>query len=77
MGDKALGEALRRLRSEQGLSLREVARQVGIGASMLSQIETGSKGTSTKRLRRLAKVLGVSVGDLFDSKNGQANRRAG
>ncbi|MGH3394184.1 MAG: helix-turn-helix domain-containing protein, partial [Streptosporangiaceae bacterium] len=35
-----MGGLIRRERQKQGLSLRALARQVGVSASMLSQVET-------------------------------------
>lgn len=64
-GDKALGSTLRRLRKERNLHLIDVAKPAGIGASALSQIERGEKGTSIKRLRLIAKALGVDMMDLL------------
>ena len=37
----SLGERIRAERNRQGLSLRALARSVGVSPSMMSQIETG------------------------------------
>ena len=36
-----VGAALREVRERRGLSLREVARRVGVSPSFISQVETG------------------------------------
>ena len=47
-------ENLRSLRSNRGISQLELARQLGISASYLSQIETGKKPASGKLRQRMA-----------------------
>jgi transcriptional regulator with XRE-family HTH domain len=57
-----LGEVLRKLRKERGLSLRDVQDRVGISNSYLSQVERGSREPpSPKFLRRLSEAYGVST----------------
>ncbi|MEU1841143.1 helix-turn-helix domain-containing protein [Micromonospora chersina] len=50
---------LRRLREEQGRSLRSVADEVGIAASQLSRIERGERGCNTTVGQRLAYYYGL------------------
>ena len=47
-------ESLRSLRSTRGISQLELARELGISASYLSQIETGKKPASNKLRRRMS-----------------------
>lgn len=61
-----LGERLHRLRSERGLSLRELAEQSGLTASFISQVERGRASPSIASLARLAEAFGVGVGHLFE-----------
>ncbi|MER6465009.1 MULTISPECIES: helix-turn-helix transcriptional regulator [unclassified Streptomyces] len=49
-----LAVELRRLREAAGLTAREAAALLGVGAAQISQIESGLTGVSEKRLRRLA-----------------------
>lgn len=42
-GDKSTGSVLRQLRRAQGLTLAAVARRVGCAASLISQVESGSR----------------------------------
>ncbi|MGK8512556.1 TetR family transcriptional regulator [Nocardia asiatica] len=57
--------AIRRARRETGLSLREVARRLGVSPATLSAVETGKTGISIARLTRLSDVLGVPVTQLL------------
>lgn len=54
-----LGEAIRYLRLQRGLSLRELARRVGISAPFLSDIERGRR--TTEKLDAIASELGVDA----------------
>lgn len=66
-----LGAALRSVREERGLSLREVARRVGVSPSFVSQVETGKANPSVGTLYALVAVLGTSLDDLI-GENGDA-----
>ncbi|HWE46622.1 MAG TPA: cupin domain-containing protein [Caulobacteraceae bacterium] len=60
-----LGERLRRLRRERGLTLAELSRRTGLGASTLSRAE-GSRITLTHdKLQRISEGLEVGVAALF------------
>lgn len=50
----------------RGLTLRGLAAQAGLSATLLSQIERGVTEPSLKSLRLLAGVFGQSVSMLFD-----------
>jgi transcriptional regulator with XRE-family HTH domain len=57
---ETIGERLRRLRLERGLSQRELAGP-GVSYAYISRIEAGARRPSVKALRMLAPKLGVSV----------------
>ncbi len=56
-------ENLRSLRSNRGISQLELARELGISASYLSQIETGKKPASSKLRRRMSLWAASSAAD--------------
>ena len=60
-----LGERLRAARLGHGLSLRALARQVGVSASMISQIEMGKSRPSVSTLYSVTTALGLSLEDVF------------
>lgn len=64
---RTLGESLRALRMERGLSLGDVAEGTGLSSSFLSLVENGRSDISTGRLFRLARLLGVGLGNLLDT----------
>jgi len=60
-----LGETVRSIRLEQGLSQKEAAEAAGIDQSYLSMIESGQRrNPGTRIVARLAKVLDVSMDEL-------------
>jgi DNA-binding XRE family transcriptional regulator/mannose-6-phosphate isomerase-like protein (cupin superfamily) len=60
-----VGARLRQARQRSGLSLREVARQLGVSASFVSQLENGKSQPSVATLYSLAQLLDVSIDELF------------
>lgn len=70
-----LGEKLRKVRLERGLSQTQTAGD-RITRNMLSQIENGQAAPSMKTLEYLADVLGVSVGWLLSEGEGGALEKA-
>jgi transcriptional regulator with XRE-family HTH domain/quercetin dioxygenase-like cupin family protein len=60
-----LGERIRAERVRQGISLRGLARAVGVSASMISQIETAKTQPSVSTLYAITSALGISIEDLF------------
>src|ERR671934_664917 len=55
---ETIGQRLRRLRTDRGLSQREIASP-GVSYAYISRIEAGSRNPSVKALRMLAAKLGV------------------
>ena len=51
---------------KRGISLRSVARHVGVSASLISQIETGKCQPSVSTLYAITTSLGVSIQDAFE-----------
>jgi transcriptional regulator with XRE-family HTH domain len=56
-----LGQAVKRRREENGLSLRDVADVTGISASTLSRIENGTGKPDAENLARLTDWLGMPM----------------
>jgi transcriptional regulator with XRE-family HTH domain/mannose-6-phosphate isomerase-like protein (cupin superfamily) len=60
-----VGERLREHRTDAGMSLRELARQVGVSPSLISQIEHGKATPSVATLYAIVSTLDVSLDELF------------
>ena len=67
-----LGGRLKRARQKSGLALREVARQLGVSASFVSQMENGKSTPSVATLYSMAQLLGVSIDELFSGEHADA-----
>ena len=60
-----VGERLREFRTERDLSVRALARAVGVSASLISQIEHGKASPSVATLYAIVSELGISMDSLF------------
>lgn len=65
----SLGKRLRELRDGVDLSLRELAKRVGISGPFLSDIELGRRFPSEEILAKLASALNVPFEDLRQYDN--------
>ena len=72
-----MGERVRVERARRGLSVRGLAREIGVSASLISQIETGKSQPSVSTLYAITTALGISVEDLFDASGGADGGRSG
>lgn len=57
----AIGDRLREERVRSGLSQRELARRLGLSASLISQLESGASRPSVGTLYAIVTELGVSL----------------
>ena len=60
-----VGENLRRLRTQRGLSLEKLAQQSGVSRAMLGQIELGQSAPTINVLWKIASGLGVTFSALI------------
>ena len=60
-----LGARLREERERARISQRELARRLGVSASLISQIESGQSKPSVSTLYGIVTELGVSLDDVF------------
>lgn len=61
-----IGDRIRSLRKEQGVSLRALAKRAGASVSYLAKLERGESSPTLDFLGRLAPALGVSQAELCD-----------
>jgi transcriptional regulator with XRE-family HTH domain len=62
---QVIGEHIRRLRSDRGLSVRAFAARTGFSPSFISQLENGQVSPSLGSLQKFAEALGVTLGEFF------------
>lgn len=65
----SIGENTKRIRTEAKLTQADLAERVGIGRSMLAQIERGTKTMSLPVAAEIAKVLKCSIYDLLGEED--------
>ena len=71
-----LGSRLRRERLQQEIGLRELARRIGVSASLISQIESGKSEPSVSTLSAIVTELDLSLNEIvFDETARSASRR--
>jgi transcriptional regulator with XRE-family HTH domain len=56
---------LKRLRQEQALSLRDLARRSGVAYDTINRLELGKQDAQPRTIRRLAEALGVEPKELM------------
>jgi transcriptional regulator with XRE-family HTH domain len=62
--DAALAEALLTLRRERGHTQEDLAHKAGLTVTAYARIERGSANPTWTTVRRIAKALGVTLGEL-------------
>ena len=67
-----IGAALRRIRLDDGRTLREVASSANISMPYLSEIERGRKEPSSEILAGICAALGLTLVDLLNKVTGEA-----
>ncbi|HEY5905987.1 MAG TPA: helix-turn-helix domain-containing protein [Actinomycetota bacterium] len=60
-----IGERLRDARQRQGLSLRGLAKSLGVSPSLISQVETGKTQPSVSTLYAIVSELGISLDEVL------------
>jgi serine/threonine-protein kinase RsbW len=67
-----IGVRLREVRILRGISLRNLARKIGVSASFISQVEQNKCQPSLETLRRISEVLEVNTSYLLEPEDYEA-----
>ncbi|MFT3715000.1 MAG: helix-turn-helix transcriptional regulator [Gordonia sp. (in: high G+C Gram-positive bacteria)] len=62
---EAIGDQLRRVRTDQGRTLREVSTSARVSLGYLSEVERGQKEASSELLAAICDALDVPIGDVL------------
>lgn len=65
MIQKKVGNRIRGLRQQTGLSQEKFALKIGIDRTYFASVENGKRNISIINLEKIAKGLGVSLSELF------------
>ena len=60
-----LGKNLKRIRTKKGISQGEIGRILDVDKSFVSNIENGKTNPTLTTIAKIAKAIGVSVGELM------------
>jgi transcriptional regulator with XRE-family HTH domain len=66
-----IGPRLRAERARRDVSIRALARDIGVSPSLISQIETGKSQPSVSTLYAITSALELPLEDLFDASDGE------
>ena len=56
---QVFGKNIKKIRKSHGMTQQQLGERIGCNDSMVSQIETGGKGTGVYNLYKIAQILGV------------------
>ncbi len=65
--DAMVGAKIRMFRTNLGMSQTALAERIGVSFQQVQKYEKGANRVGASRLSQIASVLGISVGDLFES----------
>ncbi len=63
--DSFVGQEVRDLRKAKGMTIPDLAQEVGLSTGFISQMERGLSSPSVDALKRVARALGVSISWFF------------
>lgn len=70
---KERGELIREKRKLLGMSMEDLAKQIGASRSFVCLLERGKTGISALKAERLSQALGIPFAELFTADGGVAN----
>lgn len=60
-----LGEKIKKIRKEKGLSQEQLATKSKLHRTYISDIERGDRNVSIRNIEKIAKALGITISDLL------------
>jgi len=71
--ESEIGRRIKELRLERGLNLQDLADKSGFTKGYLSKVENSKKAPPVSTLLNLARVLGVTISEIFAEEEGKAS----
>lgn len=62
---KNLGQRIRKIRKEKGITLVDIAKRTGVAQATLSRIETGTMMGTVDSHEKIAEALGIGLAELY------------
>jgi len=69
-----LGEKIRKIRSERGMTLKTLADRTGFSISFLSQLERGKSSATLESLKKISIAFGVNPSYFFEDKETEGHQ---
>jgi transcriptional regulator with XRE-family HTH domain len=69
-----VGENIKRLRNEAGLTQKTLAKKLGVAESFINEVESGRKVINESLISRISKVLGKEINDIGMSVEEESSR---
>lgn len=66
MIEEKVGQKIKQIRNEKGLSQEKLALKAEIDRTYLAGVEQGKRNPSLKSLEKIVEALGISFQDLFE-----------
>jgi transcriptional regulator with XRE-family HTH domain len=73
--DLLVGKKLRKLRLEAGLTLQDLAKQIGVSHQQLQKYETGANRLSVGMLPVVAEALGAEIMEFFEDADKASSKK--
>lgn len=73
---KHLGEKIRQLRKERGLTLVEISKRTGVAQATLSRIETGTMTGTVESHEKIAEAIGVGLAEIYAGVDSRFDKTA-
>ena len=70
---KQLGEKIKELRKETGLSQEKFALKIDMDRTYFATVESGKRNISLQNIEKIANGLGVTISELFEGIGGDYN----
>ena len=70
---KQLGERIKKLRKETGLSQEKFALKIDMDRTYFATVESGKRNISLQNIEKIAKGLNIAISELFEGIGGDSN----
>lgn len=74
--DIQIGEKLRELRKQQGVTIHALSQQTGLTSSFISQFERGRTKASVASITKITEALGLTMADVFEEQEHPEPKKA-
>ena len=75
--ETSVRERIRAIRIRQGITTEQISQRMGISRPFYSQLEHGRRRMSVDYLEKIARILGVTVAELYSGEEGGRPQSAG